>query len=1755
MHIDFTEAMMKLRTLFWRGLLALSTLLLLNAPAAAQIQGQVTEFTITEPSPDATADDPYRTSNQFVPISFSHNGSTGSFFINTDGADIEGSTFQGAGGASGNDAVAAGFNTDGIKSISLVLFQTRINVTARTQNATRIQYDTTPPDWQINTITLDAGGGGGDPVQGQSYSAGQVYYTNTGSVSLAGTIQDPDNGSPPEECTFSVDGLSNPLADQQWGAEDGSFTGDLTIDGPDGDYTLSITAADSFSGSNDDPSSEVNRGSPRLVRIVKDTQAPSIEDVEIVRNFNTADQEILPTGPSTFVGRETVTIKVTMSEQLAEPPRVSVTQQGGATIQAAILGDQTVDNRIFFYQYSVVAADAQNGPAQITVTGQYDGPTGNADFGYDRALNPISPDDPLGTIASAFVVDTIPAELIRFANPQAGDVVSDPADGSKIGKDSFPDTIQVFVEDYDRQGNTILASGVDFDSGISTGSAGAGGSTTGLSIELLAPNGQAVNGTPSIAPPTGMFLTLPDWRNPETGLNGFTDTDGDGVAEPVEGTWTIRVGLIDRVGNTSEETILFTVDNTPINVSDLIVNLQPPAATGNPLQLAGNCLGINQLNGGFPSISVTSSDPTFSATRTTIEFFSLVEGRNSQPEKFDSDPPTQQGTTKTLTNIRRPGENLSTDDWPLPENPPPPAQYVPFGEMDPRVGQYDGLYLVRVTPVDDAGNRGVRLNTGQTADYQDYEVTIDTTTPYVAWTFPAAHSATNEPLRFVDSVVVDPAASNGNEGCGIDIDASEMTLWIARAYRPDDFDPSFIEGQSQSPPGKIRGTLRFIHTPNNTDPTQPSFNPNDDTYRVLLELVDDDQVVHSLKEDGSMDGIYFMGVNPVDQGGNSLLAPGSIFGNLPPEDGNYYGMNVSDSTTITATRFPFLYDTIEPELSVTDFPEGSFIGGRNFSISGTTRDLSARPDQPTQGGSGILKVEYKLEVVDKDGVVLPSEPARQPQTASNDPGVWFPAQNNPVIPWKKASLSAISRHEGNSDAQSNRPTRSTTFPMVESFGDSQRELRNWVINGELPRNEELLKPRQKRTDPPDPNPDQNAEDYYRLVVRTWDRAGNYTQIVRRVTVSLDHLNAPTPQEPPCGSHVNSLVVKFKWSEVQGATAYKFKIEYPDGNVLKRQVTTNELQLTLSTEGEYRWQVASMDGAGNEGAYSSLCSLHLDRTPPEVSQFFVTAHSLPPQQQGQLFLGDFSIEIEFNEPLDQNEHLSVSFDPLGAIGANKQSVTTNTWTNSSNESNWTGHGTVPNTARPENWDGQVTFKISGAQDLAGNEMRAYYNGNFEIDTGPFFKARYFASLFNEEEFTVVFKSTEDLNQVPTLSNFKGMNWQGSRQALTQMLNDQRMYYATMKLLNSAVKDVSFDITGEDLDNNKSKRTMSFAVSRPPNNSSTATLNAGSLTMKIAKGTVERAAPIFIFPPSAKEKDMDELSSALKNVNAGPPPIEEDGGELLDIEQIADIQAPMLKLHAPAQLSVKVPENSPVPAGSSQLGLYTWSNGRWTFIGNEQKGDEVLGRSQNFSHLKLAADLMAPKLEMLSHESGQELQHSRAPVQILVEDQGSGVDPEKISFYVDGKDQDFEYDASKGILTWSPSKDISPGPHSFRLKASDKSGNSSKELVSTLVGPSEFGFPKALLPYPNPARSYSRIRFELTQPSATEKVSIRIYDSAGHRVRRISRNGPFATASNDLTWDLMDRSGRFVSNGVYIFRAKAKSSSGTSDSYTGKIAVLR
>ena len=119
-----------------------------------------------------------------------------------------------------------------------------------------------------------------------------------------------------------------------------------------------------------------------------------------------------------------------------------------------------------------------------------------------------------------------------------------------------------------------------------------------------------------------------------------------------------------------------------------------------------------------------------------------------------------------------------------------------------------------------------------------------------------------------------------------------------------------------------------------------------------------------------------------------------------------------------------------PQLSVDGNPSELNFNGSEFQLSGKTRDLSAKLDLPSSGGSGIDRVEYEMVYLTEDGELIPGTDGTQGRR-----------KNNPILGAELAELSEI-------QDSSKDPTTSSTRPLIEtSYGDIQLEEREWLISG------------------------------------------------------------------------------------------------------------------------------------------------------------------------------------------------------------------------------------------------------------------------------------------------------------------------------------------------------------------------------------------------------------------------------------------------------------------------------------------------------------------------------------------------------------------------------------------------------------------------------------------------------------------------------------------------------------------------------------
>ncbi|MBI4863357.1 MAG: Ig-like domain repeat protein [Candidatus Riflebacteria bacterium] len=580
------------------------------------------------------------------------------------------------------------------------------------------------------------------------------------------------------------------------------------------------------------PSVPGNAAEPTSVDIIRDTVPPTPLKVELVLHPNDPSRTVVvPAGSNVFVGYEPVGIRVTMSERMGTAPKVMISQPNFQALEASLTDGSK--NPIFEYQFFPIGGPANNGPVKLQALGKNEGNL--PAYGCDEAGNPISPDDPNATIGKALSVDTVPPDTRRVDISQPGQFRMQPPENAVLPRHGFPKEILVLVADYNQPDDgtftgpnvaTDMASGVDFNQADVTGNK--------ISVKLFDPRGRQIQGMLVPSEPMALRLLLPNVYDPAAGV--FPDTDSDGVADPIEGTYRVQVDLIDKVGNASSKTLPFGADVTPPRSAGVAVTIKPVFTTPfvNPVNpIADTGTAIKKLD----RVEITSPDADFDPLRSTAKLMSQVLGPGTVPKPMRTTL-TREGRTIIVT-VDRDQDGDGNPDF---EN-PPTGQYVPPGDVDPRYGKNDGNYVVEVTAFDKAGNSSTITK----------EILLDTTSPKVGTTFPAAGAKLGPEVRIVDAILTDPKAASQQQGSGVRVEASSILL-------------RFL-GNTQTPPQVIKG-ITFFHYPNDSDPTRPDYNPDDHHPKILFEIVDGNGDSTPLPKDGSYDGVYHLEVAVKDRAGN-----------------------------------------------------------------------------------------------------------------------------------------------------------------------------------------------------------------------------------------------------------------------------------------------------------------------------------------------------------------------------------------------------------------------------------------------------------------------------------------------------------------------------------------------------------------------------------------------------------------------------------------------------------------------------------------------------------------------------------------------------------------------------------------------------------------------------------------------------------------------------------------------------------------------
>ena len=130
---------------------------------------------------------------------------------------------------------------------------------------------------------------------------------------------------------------------------------------------------------------------------------------------------------------------------------------------------------------------------------------------------------------------------------------------------------------------------------------------------------------------------------------------------------------------------------------------------------------------------------------------------------------------------------------------------------------------------------------------------------------------------------------------------------------------------------------------------------------------------------------------------------------------------------------------------------------------------------------------------------------------------------------------------------------------------------------------------------------------------------------------------------------------------------------------------------------------------------------------------------------------------------------------------------------------------------------------------------------------------------------------------------------------------------------------------------------------------------------------------------------------------------------------------------AEIIIKIPDNET----TDRAGIYRKFRNSWAYLEGEKRGQWWIAKTKLFGVFVLARDLKPPRIFRLSWSNNE--------VIVRIKDHGSGVNPLKIAFDLDGKRYipDFDYDSGRAIQQVK----LSPGWHFLKVTAEDFAGNRS------------------------------------------------------------------------------------------------------------------
>ncbi|MDD3148409.1 MAG: Ig-like domain-containing protein, partial [Candidatus Riflebacteria bacterium] len=260
-------------------------------------------------------------------------------------------------------------------------------------------------------------------------------------------------------------------------------------------------------------------------------------------------------------------------------------------------------------------------------------------------------------------------------------------------------------------------------------------------------------------------------------------------------------------------------------------------------------------------------------------------------------------------------------------------------------------------------------------------------------------------------------------------------------------------------------------------------------------------------------------------------------------------------------------------------------------------------------------------------------------------------------------------------------------------------------------------------------------------------------------------------------------------------------------------------------------------------------------------------------------------------------------------------------------------------------------------------------------------------------------------------------------------------------------------------------------------------------------------------------------------------------------------------------------APVATSSEGLGLFNLSGNTWKFITSDlNQAMAYSARLTSSQMLAVMRDVVAPTVALDKKiDLDEPFRVSRPEFSGEIKEAGSGLAAQEVVAHIDGGLAQPVIVDGLGRFSFKPFAELTTGDHELVIKAADKTGNKSQTAAMRFQVqlPLQIG---QIMQYPNPASRRGYIRISANSGALNDDlVSIKIYDTAGHKVTTLSNvkavKENFGAGSSrflyDILWDLRNDAGKQVANGVYLARIEVRDPINPANKVkkTCKLAVLR